>query len=340
MKNWGLFCVVAVIALSSVILTLLVLLSKKSQVKNSFIYSFIVNLICVSCIHSVSFAIYWNAQESSLLCQFQSVLMILSCQSQEIWIIFITFICYQGVVNMKLYNYKQNCGLLTLLCSLGYFIPFVVLLILLLLPNGDRLGKWNNYCWIKYNKESINLKLAILYIPKLTYIAINLIIWIVLLCRINQMKKEHKIEEDIIKFGHKTFGFAVIEITCNLIAFSIRCVNQTNPKNESNETGSSDNTIDLSIISIIASCLQGVAYPIFVGWYTELLCKCGKESSKSENQVTSFAIENKDNIDISLRALSNDNPEIEKGISNVDNDNLISPSEKEPSINTSIDYYN
>ena len=154
------------------------------------------------------------------------------------------------------------------------------------------------------------------------------------------MKKEHKIEEDIIKFGHKTFGFAVIEITCNVIAFSIRFVNQTNQKNESNETGSSDNTIDLSIISIIASCLQGVAYPIFVGWYTELLCKCGKESSKSENQVTSFAIENKDNIDISLRALSNDNPEIEKGISNVDNDNLISPSEKEPSINTSIDYYN
>ena len=92
MQNWGLFFVVAVIALSSVILTLLVLLSKKSQVKNSFIYPFIVNLICVSCLHSVSFAIGWNDEESSFLCQFQSVLMILSCQSQEIWIIFITFI--------------------------------------------------------------------------------------------------------------------------------------------------------------------------------------------------------------------------------------------------------
>ena len=168
MESLWLFCVVAVIAISSVILTLLVLLSKKSQVKNSFIYPFIVNLICVSCLHSVSFAIYWNYEESSFLCQFQSVLMILSCQSQEIWIIFITFICYQGVVNMKLYNYKQNCGLLTLLCSLGYFIPFVVLLILLLLTNGGGLGKWNNYCWIKY-EESNTLKLAILYIPKLTF---------------------------------------------------------------------------------------------------------------------------------------------------------------------------
>ena len=329
MESLWLFCVVAVIAISSVILTLLVLLSKKSQVKNSFIYPFIVNLICVSCLHSVSFAINWkfdNNMFNKNLCEFQSVLMILSCQSQEIWIIFITFICYQGVVNMKLYNYMQNCGLLTLLCSLGYFIPFVVLLLLILLPSGGGLGEWNNYCWIKEGSDNEDLELTILYVPKLTYIAINFILWIVLLYRINQMKKEHKIEEDIIRFGYKTFGFVVIELTCNLISLSFRLVKGTD--------------IDLSWISIIASCLQGVAYPIFVGWYTELLCKCGKENSKSTSQVTSFAIESKDNIDISLRALSNDNPEIEKGINNIDNDHLMSPSDRELSGNTSIDYYN
>ena len=108
MQNWGLFCVVAVIALSSVILTLLVLLSKKSQVKNSFIYPFIVNLICVSCLHSVSFAIYWNAQESSLLCQFQSVLMILSCQSQEIWIIFIIVFMISIIIAFIIITFDYN----------------------------------------------------------------------------------------------------------------------------------------------------------------------------------------------------------------------------------------
>lgn len=80
---------VTIIAVISITLTTLVFLSKKSQVKDSFVYPFIANLLCVTCLHSVSFAMYWFSSDDvnveGFLCDVQSFLMVLTCQSQEIW---------------------------------------------------------------------------------------------------------------------------------------------------------------------------------------------------------------------------------------------------------------
>ena len=54
---------VTIIAVISITLTTLVFLSKKSKVKDSFVYPFIANLLCVTCLHFVSFAMYWFSSD-------------------------------------------------------------------------------------------------------------------------------------------------------------------------------------------------------------------------------------------------------------------------------------
>ena len=87
---------VTIIAVISISLTALVLFAKKSQVKDSFVYPFIVNLLWVTCLHSVSFAMYWfsynDVNVEGLICDVESVLMVLTCQSQEIWVIYHSYL--------------------------------------------------------------------------------------------------------------------------------------------------------------------------------------------------------------------------------------------------------
>ena len=315
---------VTIIAVISITLTTLVFLSKKSQVKDSFVYPFIANLLCVTCLHSVSFAMYWFSSDDvnveGFICDVQSFLMVLTCQSQEIWVIYITLICYQAVVNMKLYNFSQNLFLLVTFIVLGYLVPFTILTILFSIYGTKRN---EHYCWINPEEK---IPLVFLYIPKIIYIIINLVIWTLLLCRIRQMKKDKKIGEDTKRFGYKTFGFALIELLCNIPSLPLKLIGATDSQ-----------YYYLTNISIIISSLQGVAYPFFVGWYTELLCF----KNKNENAQSNIPNEKKDDADLSLQTILNSsNSVVEKEINEINNDHLISPSKNNITGRASIDYYN
>ena len=69
---------------------------KKVSSKGLIVYPFIVNLLCVTCLHSVSFAMYWfsynDVNVEGLICDVESVLMVLTCQSQEIWVIYHSYL--------------------------------------------------------------------------------------------------------------------------------------------------------------------------------------------------------------------------------------------------------
>ena len=94
--NYIVLCVLFII---SFILTFLIFLySKRSVIKDTFIFKIIVNLIIITTLHSLSYIVYYISDSESQtppyspFCYLQAILLISSCQTEEVWLMIITFV--------------------------------------------------------------------------------------------------------------------------------------------------------------------------------------------------------------------------------------------------------
>ena len=95
---------IAVFVVSFLITVAIIIFSYRSSIKDSFIYYFITNLLIVTMIHSSSYIFTFVDQtttKNDFLCSLQSVVLIMSSQSQELLVVIITIICFQAILYQK-----------------------------------------------------------------------------------------------------------------------------------------------------------------------------------------------------------------------------------------------
>lgn len=299
---WAYYILVTFAILAILFTILIFVFSKISPVRHSFIFVFMVNLLCVSATHSLSFALNWKVDNMLLLpdffCRCQSVLMIMSCQSQEIWVMFITIICYQGVAKLKFYNCFKNIHLIVISMIIGYALtPYIIIIILAITNN---LGQVDKYCWLNKGNTAYNTWSITLYGVKFSYIFVDLILSIVILYIMRRKRKDNTIDKLMIKFCYKTLGFPLIEIICNVTSVALRYS-------------------DITSWSTIISSLQGVAYPLYIGWYAEIFQSyCFKKTKREMPSI----IQNMPTIEV-----------------NTINDGINGTENEKDALDSSLDYY-
>ena len=249
----------------SFLLTCAVLIfSKRSSIHNSFIFKLITNLIIVATIHSFSYTLNYvegvNSRFGQPLCILQSIMLISFCQIQEIWVFIITFISFQGVINNHLYNINKEKKRYYLILILVY----IVFPLAILIPYGANgaLGEHEKYCWVNKDNEYQSFFSRILFVLKNLYIFINLVITIIMFVRVRLDKHKSKDYDKRMKFCLKTSVFVLIQLIINIPMTIIRL----------------SGAIDINIGSFISSS-SGIFYPIYIAWYTEIICSKKKESS-------------------------------------------------------------
>ena len=199
--NYLILCLLFIISL--ILTTLIFIYSKRNTIKDSFIFKVIMNLLIITTLHSFAYIIYYYTETNlsvtnSPLCWIQSILLISSCQTQEVWLMIITFVCYQGIINRTFYNMQNDLSL---------FIVFVIMInfvyplsLILIYYCSDALGPFETYCWVK---SGLKTHMVILYVLKFLYIILNLLMTIRLLFKVNKMDKSKEENRNEITFCKK-----------------------------------------------------------------------------------------------------------------------------------------
>ena len=116
---------IAVFVVSFLITVIILIFSYRSSIKDSFIYYFITNLLIVTMIHSASYIFTFvdkTTTKNDFLCSLQSVVLIMSSQSQELLVVIITIICFQAILYQKIYNLNDNLLFFTFCFIMGNII--------------------------------------------------------------------------------------------------------------------------------------------------------------------------------------------------------------------------
>ena len=264
------------------------------------------NLLIITTLHSFGYIIYYITSNQEVpyspLCWIQSILLISSCQTQEVWLMIITFVCYQGITNRTFYNMQND---LYLFFGFVIFINFVYPLGLILIYYcADALGPFETYCWVKNGLKSY---MVILYVFKFLYIILNLLMTIRLLFKVNKMDKSKKENRNEITFCKKTIVFPIIQIILN-VAVSI-CKFQP----------------QLIYIGSFISSFDGIAYPFYIIIYTEIFKRKEEDTTIEDNIKKDI-----DNGKVSLLLMNDDSTENKENSEEED---------KKGDISSSLDYY-
>ena len=205
---------IAVFVVSFLITVTIIIFSYRSSIKDSFIYYFITNLLIVTMIHSSSYIFTFVDQatiKNDFLCSLQSVVLIMSSQSQKLLVVIITIICFQAILYQKNYNLNDNL----------LFFSFCFIMGNIILPGGiviifglfDALGPYGYYCWIESNENDNNSSfILVIFIIKMIAITINTILSVIMLVIV--CRKDNHIESNRQAYNLciKTIIFPIIQM--------------------------------------------------------------------------------------------------------------------------------
>lgn len=310
------YIILFVIALLSVILTTFVLVISKIKstsisITNSFIYKYLKLLLIASTVHSVGYVLNWidgkAAAYGEFFCSLQSTVLVFTCQNQEVWVCCITMICYKGVVRRKYYSSSENKHLYIISLLLGILMPSIIVIIYLLC---GATGYFGLYCWID---EKVNQGYIIgLYICKYLLIAFNVIVSFILVIYVSKVDSSNEENKQIRIFCFKTSVIPIIEVVMNITTLILRLSSRPIPN------------------SIISS-LQGIIYPLYIGWYAEIYQGyCNKTTSDNYYKMSDPQTE--------IGLIDRNNPKT-TSTSNEATVQLITEENTSLSLNNSLDYY-
>lgn len=314
----NIYIILFVIALLSVILTTFVLVISKIKstsisITNSFIYKYLKLLLISTTVHSVGYVLNWIVKEDGkaaygeFFCSLQSIVLVFTCQNQEVWVCCITMICYKGVVRRKYYSSSEHKPLFIISLLLGLLMPSIIVIIYLLC---GATGYFGLYCWID---EELNQGYIIgLYICKYLLIAFNLIVSFILVIYVSKVDSSNEENKQIRLFCFKTLVIPIIEVVMNITTLILRLTSCPKPN------------------SIISS-LQGIIYPLYIGWYAEIYQGyCNKTTSDNYYKMSDPQTE--------IGLIDRNNPKT-TSTSNETTVQLITEENTSLSLNNSLDYY-
>ena len=276
----ALYIAIFIFAIISFILGMsIIVLSLTVRSKISFTFSLILNIIFSSMIHTISYTFSWKEISESFLCNFQSILLIASSLSEELWVTIVTIQSYISTKEMEKESTMKWSQLL-LLYLLGYLFPITIALLYFCL---DLLGQNDLNCWLKkkyyyqglglYCHKWINIIIVLIF----SYKMLRLIDMTQIKDEKEKKKAKHYILNILMFPAIQIFGGLVPTIYTILIGAKV------------------DTYIlnTLGIITLIVGSLQGVFFPlayICIQNVRRNLFKCFYPAESSQ------APENDDNI--------------------------------------------
>lgn len=266
------YIILFIIAVLSIILTTFVLIISKGKststsTTNSFIYKFLKLLLITTTCHSVGFVLNWIKDDKSMhgnfMCDLQSVVLIFTCQNQEVWVTCVTVICYKGVVKRQYYSSIEHKLFFIFSLLFGILVSCLITLIYLLF---GATGPFVSYCWVKENNDGFIIGL---YICKYLLIAFNLIIAFILVIYVLKTGSTNEGDKQIRIFCFKTLIIPIIQGVINITTLILR--------------------LNEAKVNPIISSLQGIIHPLYIGWYAEIFQGyCLKKTNENYNKMEDF----------------------------------------------------
>lgn len=272
----------------SFILNLLIVISllkrKRKRKKNSIGIGLTGNILIINFLHTFAYILNWvvnidkgytkkignntykigglligNPKNNYTLCQIQGFLILYSSLSQDISIIIFFFL-----INMS--NPPTKLCLYSILLAIGHFYPFFYATFFVFI---DGIGLNDRYCYIKkfeYKNNDYDLydNFRILIIVTYSLRAINLIISIFLLVKINKYVKKQKLKKIYIL---KTYFILILQVITISIGFIYRISHLI----------ANDNNKSYSSVFLCINTIDGILFPIYYclsnDIFTNLFCK-------------------------------------------------------------------
>ena len=260
----------------SLILTLgLLLFSFCAKIKTTKAFVVVMNIIISNLVHVLSYTLNWVKNDKSLLfpeifCDLQSILMVWSSMSQELWISLYVLVAYLNLLKGKNFEGKKWKDFL-LYSFVCYLIPLGISLAFYF---TDFFGKNNLYCWI--NREYANHLIAEITIYGIRYINFffNLLFTLIII----KFVLSHY--DDDITVKEKGIQF-IIYPSIQLLGMILPSLNRIFQV--------FNLTSVLEVPGTISVMLQGLLFPICYGWTSHAFfflincCKPVRPDNLSDN---------------------------------------------------------
>lgn len=248
-----LYIIILSLAGLSLILTLtLLLFSFCAKIKTTNAFIVVMNIIVSNLVHVLSYTLNWVNNDTlifpSVFCKLQSIFMVWSSMSQELWISFYVLMAYLNLLKGKNFEGKK-CSDFLLYAMICYLIPLAIALAFYF---TDFLGQNRLYCWIDINNN--NHKIAEITIYGIRYInfLFNLIYTIIII----KYVLSNYGDDPLLKEKGKQF---IIYPCIQLLGMILPSLNRIL------QMFGAETTI-FEIPGTISVMLQGLLFPICYGW--------------------------------------------------------------------------
>lgn len=287
-ENESLYLIlISIVVMSFLILLFLVILTVITKLEITYNIGLILNLLTINFIDTVAYICnysfeykgkYYMYINSNFLCNLQSILIISGSLSRDFWILIITFVIYQNIVNNKEYTTKNWVVTLIFGCF-GYLIPFIIVMVYFF---SGVLGVCELNCWIA--KSSIEKPIASGYgitVYAIKFICIALVVFLTILI-IRDLYKMNNISglynEQIKRYAWKMLMFPVVQFITGIIpaiyTLILECVNSS--------------TRSMGFFTLLFGSIQGILFPICylfnTGVFTVFGC-CKTQKNNEENEM-------------------------------------------------------
>lgn len=265
-----LYIVLLVITIISIILTSTICIysfkkSLQNQSTNSSYFPLIVNLLIITTIQSYSIICNWIPNGEGVLlfpdflCQLQSILVLWTSVTQDLWVTSIVIMSYMD------YQRAKNDGELVRLSKTTVIVLVIVFNVLSIvfavtLAALGQTGKHRLYCWLPEKKQLLAL---LIFIFKLLNTIINTVLASIIICSLCKYK---------MTFGLKVLAYPALQIVASIyfVVYMIMYVKTT--KGEV-----------FRIISIVFTSAEGIIYPLIYILTSKIFFCCKKEE---ENKLS------------------------------------------------------
>ena len=275
---------ISFVVMSLLIFLFLIILTVITKLKITYNIGLILNLLTINFINSIAYIFNYSFENngdyflyinSEFLCSLQSILIIFGSISRDFWILIITFIIYQNIINSKEYTIKNWIITLIFGC-LGYLVPLIIIIIYYF---SGVLGVCELNCWIARSSKEKPIPGGYgitVYVIKFISIALVFCLTILIIRHLYKMNNTTGLyNQQIKRYAWKMLMFPGVQFITGLIPtiYTMFLESFNNP------------TKAMGICTLLFGCIQGILYPICyllnTGVFTVFGC-CKKQKELNE----------------------------------------------------------
>ena len=248
-----LYIVIISFAGVSLILTLgLLFFSFCAKIKTTNAFVVVMNIIISNLVHVLSYTLNWVKNNNQLLfplifCDLQSILMVWSSMSQELWITLYVLVAYLNLLKGKNFEGKKWTDFL-LYSFVCYLIPLGISLAFYF---TEFFGKNNLYCWITIeHTQHLIAEITIYGIRYINFFINLLFTFLIIKFVLSHYDDDTSVKEKGIQFiiypSIQLLGMIIPSLNRIFQVFNVTSV--------------------LEVPGTISVMLQGLLFPICYGW--------------------------------------------------------------------------